>query len=132
MRWSGPAIIVAAPCSHWNACSPARKVRCAWPLNSIVSHHVTSVRNMPVAALVLPPVAVLWLFLAWSFTFEGGHYLVLIAIWTVILAVVVEGFAVPIAVMALLRNGASRTMGNIVATIVGAVTLAFGIFVMVT
>ena len=31
---------MAAPCSPWMACSPARNTVRAWPLNSIVSHHV--------------------------------------------------------------------------------------------
>jgi hypothetical protein len=30
-------VIVAAPCSQWMACSPARNAVRAWPLNSIVS-----------------------------------------------------------------------------------------------
>jgi hypothetical protein len=31
------AVIVAAPRSPWIACSPARNVHRAWPLNSVVS-----------------------------------------------------------------------------------------------
>ena len=93
---------------------------------------VTVQRKVPIAALILPPIIVLGLHAAWFIGVGNPTNIITIAIWTVLLGVVTEGFALPIALIVLLRNAASRTTGSVVATVVGAASLGFGIIVMVT
>ena len=53
MRWSGPASIVAAPCSQWIACSPAQNGRRARPLNSVVRRHLSERKGIVRMAEIL-------------------------------------------------------------------------------
>ena len=79
-------------------------------------------KRVPVGALVVPPVVVF-----------GSMLLSLVefAIFTAVVGIVIEGFAVPVAVTALIRNVALRTAGNVVAILVGAGSLVAGIMIVV-
>jgi len=84
---------------------------------------------VPVWILVTPSVAAV--ILVFVYCLMPNYVSLALASGAVFASVVIEGFAVPIALTALYRNGTTRTASNIVATLVGALALFSGVALLV-
>jgi len=120
--------------NRWLAGSACGKRNRGRPLNSVVSHHRNAVQKPLLAALIAPPILMLLLAIAYvGVTFPSLHpmagadsrwllYSVAPALVIgALVAAVIEGFALPVALSALSKGTMPRSPRSMAAVAIGAV-----------